>query len=198
MNKELWNQRYSSSTYVYGTEPNVYFKQQLDLLTPGKLLLPGEGEGRQAVYAARKGWDVTAFDLSEVAQIKALSLAKKNGVTIHYFNAGIDEASLPEESFDVLGLIFLHTPYGVRKEFHRALLRYLKPGGIVILEAFSKEQLQFSSGGPKDEEMLFSIEELEKDFKHIHLINLHKEHVVLSEGEYHKGEASVIRLLGRK
>ncbi|MFN8207961.1 MAG: class I SAM-dependent methyltransferase [Bacteroidales bacterium] len=198
MNKEIWNKRYSNTGYVYGTEPNQFFRQQLDLLTPGKILLPGEGEGRQAVYAARKGWDVTAFDQSEVAQGKANLLAARFGVRFNYFVAGIDEASLPEESFDVLALIFVHTPYGVRKEFHRSLLRYLKPGGVVILEAFSKEQLAYTSGGPKDEEMLFSIEEMEKDFKHIHLINLHKEIILLEEGNAHKGEASVIRLLGRK
>lgn len=198
MNKEIWNKRYSVPEFLYGTEPNVFFRQQLDLLTPGRILLPGEGEGRQAVYAARKGWEVTAFDQSEVAQVKALRLATQCGVTLNYFVAGYDEASLPEEYFDVVALIFVHTPYGFRKEFHRSLLRYLKPGGIIILEGFSKEQIGYNSGGPKDEEMLYSIEDLEKDFKYIQLINLHKEIIELDEGSLHKGEASVIRLLGKK
>lgn len=85
--KAFWNQRYDEPEYAYGTQPNLFFKDQLDQLTPGKLLMPAEGEGRNAVYAAGKGWEVTAFDSSSSGQKKALRLAQEKKVTLNYLVA---------------------------------------------------------------------------------------------------------------
>lgn len=74
---QFWNERYSQAEYVYGETPNVFFAAQLDKLSAGTIILPCEGEGRNAVYAASQGWEVKAFDASEAGQKKALLLAEK-------------------------------------------------------------------------------------------------------------------------
>ena len=82
--KDFWNDRYGRAEYAYGKEPNVFFKEQLDQLQPGKILLPAEGEGRNAVYAAEKGWQASAYDWSENAYKKAMQLAEEKKVNIDY------------------------------------------------------------------------------------------------------------------
>ena len=103
----FWNERYSVKHYIYGTKPNQFFKEQIDKLKPGKLLLVGEGEGRNAVYAAKLGWQVNAVDSSSVAKEKALKLAKRNKVTIDYQAADILTSILPQFTYDAVGIIFL-------------------------------------------------------------------------------------------
>lgn len=193
----FWNKRFEVSEYIYGTAPNQFFKEQLDLLKPSKLLLPAEGEGRNAVYAASKGWDVMAFDISSSGRQKAMQLAKEINVSIDY---EISEVLDFETNiyFDVIGLCYAHFPAEIRKEAHQHLLQYLNIGGIVIFEAFAKAQLGKSSGGPKNLEMLFSMEEIKSEFPQLEFKILKEESVELSEGEYHQGKAEVIRFLGIK
>ena len=193
---ETWNQRYAQKEYVYGTEPNEFFKEQLSKLQPGKILFPAEGEGRNAVYAALKGWEVTAFDSSEEAKKKAEKLAEKNKVSIDYQISTIEDFVQEENSFDVIVLIYVHTAN--REENHRKLLRFLKPDGVIILEGFSKDQLSNQSGGPRSLEMLFSVEELKSDFKTLNDIHLSESTIELNEGLLHIGKASVIRVIATK
>jgi cyclopropane fatty-acyl-phospholipid synthase-like methyltransferase len=195
---EFWNQRYRSDAYAYGTEPNLFFKNQIENLTPGKILFPAEGEGRNAVYAALLGWDTTAFDLSTEGKRKAEQLAADNNVTINYLIAGYDDVSFEPETFDCIVLIFAHMAHSKRKEYHQQLVSYLKPGGKVILEGFSKKQISFTSGGPREIEMLFSADELKNDFSNLTIQSLEEETIELSEGLFHRGLASVMRLTGIK
>ncbi len=195
--KEMWDKRYATESYVYGIDPNSFFKQELETLTPGKLLLPAEGEGRNAVFAAQLGWSVEAFDYSEKAKTKALQLAKKLGQDLKYTVADIGSFQ-SAGAFDCIGLIYAHMPGMHRENYHRKLLEFLNPGGIVILEGFSKEQLGKNSGGPQMSEMLFSEEELRSDFKAMADIRVLSAEVELDEGTFHKGVASVIRLVARK
>jgi len=194
--ENVWNQRYAQEEYVYGINPNEFYKEQLSKLQPGKILFPAEGEGRNAVYAALKGWDVVAFDSSQEAKKKAEKLAEKNNVKLNYQTASIEEFEYEENSFDAIVLIYVHTIN--REENHRKLLRFLKPGGNIILEAFSKEQLENNSGGPRNLDMLFSEEELNSDFNKLKDKQINKIETELNEGQLHKGKASVIRLLGTK
>jgi SAM-dependent methyltransferase len=196
--KEMWNQRYAAEEFVYGTEPNLFFKQELDKRVPGRILLPAEGEGRNAVYAAWLGWDVWAFDQSAEGQKKAYKLAAERNTSIRYDLCDIGDCSYPEAFFDVIALIFVHTPASVRQAFHRDLLRFLKPGGALILEGFSKEQLKYDSGGPREESMLFSVEELRTDFEPAILRELDRHLVQVDEGLHHRGDASVVRLIAVK
>jgi SAM-dependent methyltransferase len=194
---DFWNKNYSEEEFIYGTQPNIFFKEQLDKLKPRNILLPAEGEGRNAVYAASKGWSVTAFDISQSGQEKALRLAKEKKVSINYEVTGVMNF-ISNQQFDVLGLSYAHFPIEIRKQAHQHLLKLLKPGGIVIFEAFAKSQLGNKSGGPKNEEMLFSMEEIKEEFKLLKFEILKEETIHLSEGNRHKGEAEVIRFLGVK
>ncbi len=194
--KMMWNSRYESDDYVYGIHPNLFLKEKLPGVKPRKILLPAEGEGRNAVYAASLGWDVYAFDFSSKAKEKALLLSKENKVSIQYAVHGMEEADYEKESFDALAFIYTHNSN--RKDNHRHLINFLKPGGTVILEAFSKEQINNNTGGPKDINMLYSIAELKEDFAQLSELDVWEEEIVLEEGNLHSGRSSVIRLIGRK
>jgi SAM-dependent methyltransferase len=194
--KEMWNQRYSRDEYVYGIHPNIFFKKSIDISRPGKLLLPAEGEGRNAVYAAGQNWAVQAFDFSTKAREKAMRLAAQNNVSIEYAIHNMETAEYEKESFDVLAFIYTHNPN--RQNNHRKLLSFLKPGGTIILEAFSKAQIHHGTGGPKDINMLYSAEELTADFAGLSSLEVWEEEVILEEGGFHSGKSALIRLLGKK
>ena len=160
------------------------------------VLLPAEGQGRNAVFAARLGWEVFAFDNSEVGRHRALELAKKHEVSINYDLKGYDEVEFPEHFFDVIGLVFAHHPQ--IHDFHPRMLSFLKPGGSIILEGFSKDQISRNTGGPQNLNMLFSEEEILGDFKVLSNHEIWSGNLILHEGKYHQGEASVVRYFGRK
>lgn len=201
--KEFWNERYSDKTYAYGEEPNQYFKSELDQLEPGKILLPADGEGRNSVYASVNDWEVDACDMSEMAKTKALRLADKYKVDISYRVGDFGILDYASNYFDAIGLIFAHFPPNMKSEYHQMIDSYLKPNGYIIFEAFSKNHLNYNLrnpkvGGPKNLEMLFSIEEIKQDFKHYDFLYLAEEEVTLTEGAYHIGKASVVRFVGKK
>jgi 2-polyprenyl-3-methyl-5-hydroxy-6-metoxy-1,4-benzoquinol methylase len=195
---ESWNERFSTDKYIYGKNPNKFFKEQIDKLNPGRLLLLGEGEGRNSVYAAINGWEVDAVDFSQTAKEKALKLAKKNNVNINYTISNLTDFAPGENCYNAIGLIFIHLKPGSRKIVHKRIVNSLKNTGLIILEAFEKEQLGKSSGGPQDEEMLYSKEELEYDFKALKIHILEEKTVLLDEGDSHKGKASLIRFVAEK
>jgi len=195
---EMWDERYANENFVYGIEPNAFFKGELYKLKVGRLLLPAEGEGRNAVFAASQSWQVSAFDLSGEGRLKAMELASKNQVEIDYEIAGFEDFTFENESFDCIALIYAHVPEEKRKVYHQLMTKYLKPGGVLILEGFSKTQLGKKSGGPGQIGMLFSKDNLLDDFSELKTIKMQELDVELSEGEFHQGTASVIRYVGRK
>jgi len=200
---EIWNERYSGSEYVYGEEPNNHLKEQLEKLPVGHILFVGEGEGRNAVYAARKGWQVSAFDISKEGKRKAILLADKYGVKIDYRVGELHELNYEKELFDAIVLIFTHFPADERASMHKALSDCLRPGGTFILEAFSKNHARLQAvnphaGGPKDISMLLSVEDIKNDFPHFDIIELDETEVNLSEGSYHNGLSAVVRFTGRQ
>jgi 2-polyprenyl-3-methyl-5-hydroxy-6-metoxy-1,4-benzoquinol methylase len=194
--KQMWDKRYASDNYAYGNQPNVFFKEKIEGVEPGKILLPAEGEGRNAVYAAALGWEVHAFDFSSKAKEKAMLLSRENKVSIQYEVHGMEDADYKNESFDAMAFLYAHNSN--RKGNHRQLLKFLKPGGTIILEAFSKAQKENTTGGPKDVNMLYSIQELKEDFSQLSELKVWEEDIVLDEGTFHSGKSSVIRLIGKK
>lgn len=195
----FWDERYSSEEYVYGTEPNRFFKLVLDKIpVPGKLLLPGEGEGRNAIYAATLGWQVDAFDQSPVAKHKAHRLAEANNVTINYSIVDLAKYIAQKKFYNCAAIIFVHFNPEARKSFHNKIIDSLKPGGKIILELFSKDQFGKSSGGPQDLEMLYTLNEIKNDFAEMKTILIEEKNILLNEGDKHKGDASVIRYIGEK
>lgn len=200
---ERWNERYAKVEYAYGEHPNRYLEEQLKKLTPGRILFPAEGEGRNAVFAAKLGWKAFAFDISTEGQKKALQLAERNNVTIDYQVGELEKLNYKSDQFDAIALIYAHFPAKIKSQVHKSLDKYLRKGGIIIFEAFSKNHLQYSSendkvGGPKDIDSLFSIEEVRADFSNYDFLELNEAEVNLSEGLCHNGLGSVIRFVARK
>lgn len=198
--KEFWNQRFNQIDYVYGVTPNEFFKQQIDQLKPGSLLLPLEGEGRNAFYAAKNGFKVSAFDYSETGRQKALKLFEANALELNYSIAKAEEFDFGEHQYDYIALIYAHLSPDIRLKVHERIERALKPGGTLILECFHPKQLEksYNSGGPKQEDMLYSTAILKKDFKALELSQIEAVEIDLNEGDYHQGKAYVSRLIGQK
>lgn len=198
-NSNFWDERFSVEGYVYGTEPNKFFKEQLMKINPvGRLLLPAEGEGRNAVFAAKLGWKVDAFDQSKVARQKAMKLSKVNDVKIDYFITQLEDFIPQKNYYDCAAIIFVHVPTESRSIFYKKIIESLKPKGKIIIELFSKNQLGKNSGGPQDTNMLASVEEIRTDFREIKTELLAEENIYLEEGAKHSGNASVIRFIGEK
>lgn len=196
--RKFWDERYSNEEFIYGQKPNKFFRQELSKLTAGNLLLPGDGEGRNAVFAAKAGWNVDAFDISTEARSKALNFAESEGVKISYTISSAEDFEIAETQYDAIGLIYFHLSSDIRRNIHRKLIRGLKPTGSIIMEAFSQAQLEYHSGGPKDKDMLYNYRELMKDFDPLTVNIAEQCETIISEGSHHYGKANVIRLVLQK
>jgi 2-polyprenyl-3-methyl-5-hydroxy-6-metoxy-1,4-benzoquinol methylase len=200
---QRWNERFSAEEFAYGEDPNLYLKEQLEKLPKGKILFGAEGEGRNAVFAARLGWTVSAFDISVEGKKKAQKLAEKNKVTLDYRIGELENLQFQPEEFDAIGLIYAHFPAEIKSNYHKTLDKYLRKGGIIIFEAFSKNHLAYVTknekvGGPRDIQSLFSIDEIKSDFANYEIIELVEKEIELNEGSFHNGVGSVIRFVGQK
>lgn len=198
-----WENRYKDGEYAYGEDPNEFFRGQVTKLPAGKILLGAEGEGRNAVFAAKQGWRVSAFDISSQGKSKALQLAQKNGVSIEYRVGELPKLDYERGTFDAIGLVYAHFPAEIRSDYHRLLDSHLRVGGTVILEAFGKNHREYrlanpNVGGPADLPTLFSREEVRADFPGYKIAVLEERVITLREGKFHDGEGSVIRFVGRK
>jgi SAM-dependent methyltransferase len=201
--KQMWEDRYQTEEYAYGKEPNNFFATCLQKLKPGSLLMPADGEGRNGVFAAKSGWEVTSFDLSSAGKTKALELAATQKVKLNYLVGDVQALEFMPESFDAIGLIYAHFAGEKKSIFHQKLAQSLKPGGYILFEAFSKNHLSLvlqnpKVGGPKDISQLFSTEELAEDFKGYKFLILEEAIIDLNEGKYHIGKGSVVRMLATK
>jgi 2-polyprenyl-3-methyl-5-hydroxy-6-metoxy-1,4-benzoquinol methylase len=200
---DKWNERYANAEFAYGEQPNNFLKEQLELLPTGKILFPAEGEGRNAVFAAKLGWTVFAFDISIEGQKKARQLAERNKVNIDYQVGELEKLNYQDGQFDVIALIYAHFPANIKSHLHKTLDKYLRKGGRIIFEAFSKSHINYLAknekvGGPKDLESLFSEDEIRADFDNYDFLELKETEVNLNEGLFHNGKGSVIRFVGRK
>lgn len=200
---DRWDDRYSKAEFAYGEQPNNYLKEQLEKLDTGTILFPAEGEGRNAVFTAKLGWTVSAFDISAEGKNKAFKLAEANKVTIDYQVGELQSLNYSPGQFDAIALIYAHFPADIKSLYHKTLDKYLRKNGAIIFEAFSKSHIDYLAknekvGGPKDIAMLFSIDELKSDFANYEIIELIEKEIELSEGLFHNGRGSVIRFFGRK
>jgi 2-polyprenyl-3-methyl-5-hydroxy-6-metoxy-1,4-benzoquinol methylase len=142
--KDRWNDRYSKEEFAYGEQPNNYLKEQLEKLNTGTILFPAEGEGRNAVFAARLGWTVSAFDISVEGKNKAFRLAEANHVTIDYQVGELQTLNYTIEQFDAIALIYAHFPADIKSLYHKMLDTYLRKNGLVILKRSAKNTLIIS------------------------------------------------------
>lgn len=197
MDKTYWNKRFAENETVYGYEPNRFFKTFIDTHKPGKILLPAEGEGRNAIYAASKGWQVDAFDFSAEAYNKAIAIAKQKDVSVNYEVKEI-ESFAANEKYDAVALIYVHLPISIRQEFHKQIQNSIRSGGYLVFEAFAKEQIEFNSGGPRDISLLYDAPTICQDFPFLHILFCGQKEIDLDEGKFHKGRAAVLQLIGQK
>ena len=194
--KDFWNERFSGSEYAYGTEPNAFLVSQEKYLKPGmKALAVADGEGRNGVWLASRGLDVLSVDGSEAGLRKARDLARSRGVSVRTELADLTKWKWPEGQCDVVVAIFIHFPPDARASMHEKMLRALKPGGVLIMEAFTPEQLRYKTGGPPVKEMLYTAEMLRREFREGEILLLEETLTDLSEGSYHRGASAVVRLV---
>ncbi len=198
MSKDFWDKRYSEKEFAYGIEPNQFFKEQIEKLSPGRALFLGEGEGRNAVYAAKQGWQVDAVDFSSSAKDKALRLAEENKVKINYEVCDLSNYKFKENYFDLIVMIFVHLPIELRTIVFSTAISSLKQNGKMIIEAFNKEQINNTSGGPQSLDLLYSEKDVLSLVHDLRVETLESKTIELDEGEYHKGRADVIRFVGVK
>lgn len=200
-----WDESYNIKEYRYGETPNLFFKETIDILPTGKILLPADGEGRNSVYAAMSGWAVDAFDQSTQGRDKALRLAQKNNVDISFKVINFEDVSenYITGSYDAIALTYVHLPVQLKERYHRSLLPLLKTGGHIIIEGFSKEHVKYQqqnplAGGSPHVDMMYSKQEILFIFDSLEIDLLEEKEVRLTEGIGHNGKASVIRFVGKK
>ena len=192
----FWNKRYANRDYLYGTEPNSFLADHLRLLSSPVVSL-SEGEGRNAVFLATRGLEVVGVDISAVALEKAQRLAEACGVEIKTLVADLSTFEPEENHYGSVISISAHLPSRVRNRLYPLIERSLKRDGVVVLEAFSENQLSRSTGGPKDGDMLMSVEKLEREFPNLEPVLLREVKREVSEGAGHTGIASVVQFIGR-
>ncbi|MCR9013960.1 class I SAM-dependent methyltransferase [Aquiflexum gelatinilyticum] len=198
MNNIFWNDKFLQSPNLYGEHPNEFVKSNIASIVPGKILFPGEGEGRNALYASSLGWRVTAIDQSEIGKKHCLQKADKLGLKIDYYVCDALVYMLEPESFDVVALVYFHLPEEILAEVYSKFEKALKVAGTLIIEGFGKNQLQYQSGGPKNLDMLYELSSLKSIFKNLKWEIEFDGIIQLNEGIGHVGEAHVIRLVGKK
>jgi len=194
----MWDQRYSADTYVYGTEPNDFLRLNAQRLPIGRTLCIGEGEGRNAVFLAGLGHDVTALDASHVGLAKARKLADRKGVHIETLHADLSEFVFEAERWDVIVSIFCHLPEPLRISVHKDVSMALRKDGVFILEAYTPDQLQYKTGGPPSEDMMMDLDGLRQELKGLELIHAEETVREIHEGSFHSGAGAVVQILATR
>lgn len=195
--REFWNQRYGEPGFTYGTEPNDFLREVSPRLE-GPVLSLGEGEGRNAVFLAQRGLEVTAVDLSLVGLEKAATLAAERGVSIKTRVADLADFDLGEGEYGAVLAIWCHLPPWVRTRVHGAVARALKPGGLFVSEVYTPRQLQFDTGGPKNVELLYEPEVVRRELTGLTVERCEELEREVHEGEWHGGRSAVLQVLARK
>ena len=194
-----WDQRYGEPGFAYGTAPNDFLAASVHRLPPtGAVLCLAEGEGRNSVFLAERGYSVTAVDSSPVGLAKARALAAERGVAITTRNADLTDYQLPENTYAAIVSIFCHLPPPARRRLHSQVPASLTKGGVFLLEAYTPRQLHYGTGGPPVKELLMEITALREELQELqimHGLELERE---VYEGRLHTGRGSVVQLIGVK
>lgn len=194
-----WDERYSEEAFAYGTEPNTFLAEQAGIIKKGgSVLCLAEGEGRNAVWLAQQGYRVTGVDSSSVGLNKAQQLASKRGVSIETVCTDLADYHIEPDSWDAIVSIFCHVPAPLRKRLHSEAVAGLKPGGVLILEAYRPKQLEYGTGGPPVADLMMQLDELRQELAGLDLVHAGEVDREVIEGKYHTGMAAVVQLVARK
>jgi SAM-dependent methyltransferase len=195
-----WNARFSEPGYLFGTAPNRFLASQAQHLRPGQRALAiADGEGRNGVWLAAQGLDVTAVDFSPVALAKARALAEGAGVRLATIEADIGAWAWPEAAFDVVAAIFIQfAGPDLRAAIFRGIHATLRPGGLVILQGYRPEQLAYGTGGPPHAENMYTAALLRSAFAAMEILHLEEHDSAIAEGNGHAGMSALVDLVARK
>jgi SAM-dependent methyltransferase len=191
----MWDERYAEPGFAYGTRPNDFLAEVIDRLPAGRALCLAEGQGRNAVFLAERGFDVEAIDQSPVGLARANELAAERGVQITTRAQDLAQLQLEFGSWDVIVSIFAHVPPPIRRHVHQQVRGALKPGGAFVLEAYTPDQVGRGTGGPPVAELTMTTAGLAEELAGLrfdHAVELERDVV---EGRYHTGRAAVVQVL---
>jgi len=194
----MWDQRYGTEEYAYGTEPNDFLRTLAPRLPVGRTLCLGEGEGRNGVYLAGLGHDVTALDGSAVGLEKARRLAEAKGVAIRTLHTDLAQYTIAPASWDLIVSVFCHLPPQLRRRVHEEVVAGLRPGGMLVLEAFVTRQLEYDTGGPPTADLMMGLADLRGELQGLRLEHAVEVDREIHEGRYHSGLAAVVQVLAVK
>jgi len=194
-----WDERYAEPGFAYGTAPNDFLAQNVGRLPAGgDVLSLAEGEGRNAVFLAQRGFRVTAVDGSAVGMEKAGQLAARSGVAIETIVADLAVFELGENRWDGIVSIWCHVPSALRVRLHPAMVAALRPGGVLLLESYTPKQLEYKTGGPPNADLLTTRAELERQLRGLEFVSCEEKTREVHEGKYHNGMSAVVQLIARK
>jgi len=194
----MWDERYSTEDYAYGTKPNKFLEENFNQIPKGRVLSLAEGEGRNAVFLAKQGYSITAVDGSLVGLKKARKLAEENKVVVEFVHADLADYDLGENEWDGIVSIFFPLPSSLRKQLYKKVQAGLKRNGVFLLEAYTPAQLKHGTGGGNSEDVMQSEESLRLELaglKFRHLIELERNVI---EGSYHTGIGAVVQAIASK
>jgi len=194
----MWDERYNTAEYVYGTDPNAFLANVVDEMPKGRTLCIAEGEGRNAVFLAEQGHDVVAVDASAIGLAKAQRLASERGVAIETVVADLADFAIAAHGWDAVVSIFAHVPPDIRKPLHRKIVQGLRSGGMLVLEAYTPEQIKLGTGGPPVPELTMNLDSLREELDGLvfqHALELARDVI---EGRFHTGKGAVVQVVAIK
>lgn len=194
-----WDTRYAGEAFMYGTAPNDFLREQVGGLPPaGRVLCLAEGEGRNAVFLAERGFQVTGVDGSKVGLDKAQRLAGERGVKLETIVADLRDFDLGTARWDAIVSIWCHVPPELRKALHPKIAAALAPGGVFLLEHYHPRQIEYRTGGPPDPKLLLTRSELQHDFKGLKVLHAFEGEREIHEGSGHAGKSFVTQFIAQR
>lgn len=194
----MWDERYNTDEFVYGTAPNSFLASVVQQLPKGRVLSLCEGEGRNAVHLAEQGFRVLGVDASAVGLAKARRLAAARCVEIETQVVDLADFSIEPESWDVITSIFCHIPPALRRALHRQVVAGLRPGGMLVLEAYHPAQLNYGTGGPASTELTVTLDALQEELSGLRFLQAQELLREVIEGRLHTGTGAVVQILAAK
>ncbi len=197
---DTWNRRFAEADYLFGTEPNVWLREHAGVWQPGeRVLCVADGEGRNSVWLARQKLQVDAFDISEVAVAKARRLAEQQGVAVNFSVADCDAFAWAEGAYDGVAAIFIQfADPALRERLFARIVRSLKPGGVLVLQGYTPQQLEFRTGGPPVLSHLYTEDLLRAAFASLDILTLRSYEAMVREGAGHHGQSALVGLVARR
>lgn len=198
MTTNAWDTRYSEPGYAYGTEPNDFLVREAARIQGGDVLCLADGEGRNAVYLAGRGCRVTAVDVSRVGLDKGQALARTRGVSLTSVHEDLARYEMGEVRWDAVVSIFCHLPSVLRRDVFRRVTRALRPGGVLLLEAYAPSQIGRGTGGPSDPDLLAGLADWTEHLRGLDLVLAHEVERDVHEGRFHRGASVVVQIVAER